>query len=74
MRAASSFHLRSRRTISSRLLERLLAAAVGVERNGEIEPRLDVGRIGLDLIFQRRRIAGLACLLGELERRERGGD
>src|SRR6202521_4630479 len=40
---------------------------MGIQRDGEIEARLEVERVGLDLLFQRRRVARLAPLLGDFE-------
>ncbi len=74
LRAPSSFHLRSRRTISIKMVDRVLAAALGVERQRKVEARLMVERIGRDLLLELGRADRAIGLLGKLERRAGGGD
>ena len=74
LRAPSSFHLRSRRTISIRLSTASWRRFLAVHRHRQIEPRLMIERIGLDLLLQLVDRADRLGLLGELERGARGGD
>ena len=55
------------------MVDRLLALAVGVERDGKIEPRLVVERIGRDLLLKLADRADRARLLGDIERSLGGG-
>src|SRR3984893_14044709 len=53
---------------------RLLAPVLGIEQDGEIEPRLMVAGIGRDLTHQLGSIADGGGLSGEVERRSGGND
>src|SRR5262252_2646087 len=54
------------------VIERLLALALGVQRDRQVEARLVVARIGGDLLLQLADRPERGGLLGELERRARG--
>src|SRR5262245_19903274 len=56
------------------MIERFLALALGIERGGEIGPRLVVERILRDLLFELGNRTDRCRLLGEFERRARGGN
>ncbi len=66
LRAASSFHLRSRRTISSNWFDRALAVGLGVERQRQIVTRLMIVRIGFEFAFEVVKVARVHRLLAQL--------
>ena len=56
------------------VLDRVFALAIRVERDGEIEARLMIERIGKNFLFQVCHRSDRLCLLGNLERGAGGGD
>ena len=74
LRAASSFHLRSRLMISSRRSAAASRSPRGVQRQREVEARLMVVRIGGERLLQRGDVADRRGALGRVDRGGHRGD